>query len=332
MAKTNQSTMTKLIASMLFLVCIILLGGGCEAQLSSSFYSTTCPNISSVVRGVLEPALRSDIRINARIIRMHFHDCMVNGCDGSLLLDNGNGIQSEKDAVPNQSITGFNVIDDIKTALESVCPNVVSCADILAIASQIGVVLAGGPTWAVELGRRDSRTANQAGTSAIPSPFDLLDDLEDKFDDVGLDSIDLVALSGAHSFGRARCATFVGRLYNFNNTGNPDPTIDTTYLATLRQTCPQGGNANVVENLDQDTPNTFDNRYFTNLQTNKGLLTSDQVLFSTPDEDTVDIVNQFGGSQAAFFDAFGKSMIKMGAISPLTGTNGEIRTNCRVPN
>ncbi|XP_047308935.1 peroxidase 15-like [Impatiens glandulifera] len=323
--------MTKLMTIALFLSAIILMVGSCEAQLSSTFYSTTCPNISSVVQGVLQPAFRSDVRISAKIIRMHFHDCMVNGCDGSLLLDNGNGIQSEKDAVPNQSITGFNVIDDIKTALENVCPNVVSCADILAIASQIGVGLAGGPTWAVELGRRDSRTANQAGTSAIPSPFELLNDLENKFTNVGLDSTDLVALSGAHSFGRARCATFVGRLYNFTN-GNPDPTIDTTYLQTLRQTCPQGGNANAIENLDQDTPDTFDNSYFTNLQTNKGLLTSDQVLFSTSGGDTVNIVSRFGGSQTAFFDAFGKSMIKMGAISTLTGTNGEIRTNCRNPN
>lgn len=64
------------------------------------------------------------------------------GCDGSILLDNADGIQSEKDAGPNMnSADGFDVVDDIKTALENVCPGVVSCADILALASQISVTL-----------------------------------------------------------------------------------------------------------------------------------------------------------------------------------------------
>jgi hypothetical protein len=58
------------------------------------------------------------------------------------LLDNADGIDSEKDAVPNSgSLDGFTVVDDIKTAVENVCPGVVSCADILAIASQISVSL-----------------------------------------------------------------------------------------------------------------------------------------------------------------------------------------------
>lgn len=61
----------------------------------------------------------------------------MQGCDGSIMLDNADGIESEKDAVPNQSTDGYDVVDDIKTALENVCPGVVSCADILAIASQI---------------------------------------------------------------------------------------------------------------------------------------------------------------------------------------------------
>ena len=64
------------------------------------------------------------------------------GCDGSILLDNADGIVSEKDANPNiNSADGYSVVDDIKTALENVCPGVVSCADILTIASQISVSL-----------------------------------------------------------------------------------------------------------------------------------------------------------------------------------------------
>ncbi|KAM7523314.1 hypothetical protein LguiA_013216 [Lonicera macranthoides] len=132
-----------------------------------------------------------------------------------------------------------------------------------------------------------------------------------------------ITSSGAHTFGKARCASFRNRLYNFSNTGNPDPTLDTTYLATLRQSCPNGGNANTVVDLDPETPNGFDNSYFTNLQNNRGLLQSDQELLSTSGS-TVAIVNQFGNSQSAFFTSFAQSMINMGNISPLTGKNGEI--------
>lgn len=51
------------------------------------------------------------------------------------------GIETEKDEFPNRSTGGYEVVDDIKTALENVCPGVVSCADILALASQILVSL-----------------------------------------------------------------------------------------------------------------------------------------------------------------------------------------------
>ena len=59
----------------LFLVSIF---GSSNAQLSATFYDTTCPNVSSVARGVLEQARRSDARIGAKLIRLHFHDCFVN--------------------------------------------------------------------------------------------------------------------------------------------------------------------------------------------------------------------------------------------------------------
>ena len=134
---------------------------------------------------------------------------------------------------------------------------------------------------------------------------------------------------GAHTFGRARCVLFSDRLYNFQNTNNSDPTLDTTYLETLRQACPQDSNQASLNNLDPTTPDAFDNNYFTNLQNNRGLLQSDQELFSTQGSDTITIVNNFANSQTEFFDNFGRSMIKMGNISPLTGSNGEIRTNCR---
>ncbi|OMP02611.1 Plant peroxidase [Corchorus capsularis] len=314
-------SLVQMSSAALLLILAVMLGGS-HAQLSPTFYASTCANLNSVVTTALGQAVQSDIRAGAKIIRAHFYDCMVNGCDGSVLLDDDaeNGIDSEKDEAPNQTLD-YDIVDTIKTAVENACPGVVSCADILALASQIGVALAGGPTWQVPLGRRDSMDANAAGTAGIPSPFDTLDIQQRKFRDVGLDdSTDLVALSGAHTFGRARCATFSNRI-------GTDPSLDPTFSDVLAQIC-QGG-ANALTNLDTSTPDDFDNNYYTNLQNNRGLLQTDQDLFSTNGSSTVAIVNSFAASQTEFFDAFVQSMIKLGNLRPLTGTNGEIRTNCR---
>ena len=142
----------------------------------------------------------------------------------------------------------------------------------------------------------------------------------------------LTNLTGAHTFGRAQCFLFVDRLYNFIGTGNPDPNISSSYLATLQQTCPQNGSGTVLANLDPSTPDSFDNNYFTNLQNNQGLLQSDQELFSTTGSATVSIVNSFSSNQTAFFQSFAQSMINMGNISPLTGSSGEIRSDCKKVN
>ncbi|KAL1554584.1 peroxidase [Salvia divinorum] len=147
---------------------------------------------------------------------------------------------------------------------------------------------------------------------------------------MGLNITDLVALSGAHTFGRAQCRVFSNRLYNFSGTGSPDSTLNATDLAALRQVCPQSGSGSAVANLDLTTQDTFDANYFSNLQMNKGLLQSDQVLFSTASAPTAPIVGLFSTNQSAFFESFVESMIKMGNIGPLIGlNNGEIRANCR---
>ncbi|ESW17692.1 hypothetical protein PHAVU_007G260700 [Phaseolus vulgaris] len=332
MFSTNNTYYHSLVATILLVLTFVFPS---EGQLSASFYSSTCSNVSSIVRDSVQQALTSDSRIAASLIRLHFHDCFVDGCDGSILLDvDGNITESEKNAAPNEnSVRGFDVVDSIKSTIEASCPAVVSCADILALAAEASVSLSGGPSWNVLLGRKDGLTANQAGANtSIPSPFQSLANITSKFSDVGLDTTDLVALSGAHTFGRAQCQFFSQRLLNFNGTGSPDPTLNTTYLGTLQQNCPQNGNGATLNNLDPSTPDTFDNKYFTNLLINQGLLQTDQELFSTDGSSTISIVNNFANNQSAFFEAFAQSMINMGNISPLTGTQGQIRTDCKKVN
>ncbi|OIV96006.1 hypothetical protein TanjilG_27110 [Lupinus angustifolius] len=323
------------------LCCVVVVFGGLtlssDAQLDTSFYKKSCPKVHSIVREVVRNVSKKDPRMLASLIRLHFHDCFVLGCDASILLNNTDTptkIESEQQAFPNDnSIRGLDVVNQIKTAVENACPGIVSCADILTLAAEISSVLGGGPDWKVPLGRRDGLTANRTLANInLPSPFSGLDQLKTRFTAQGLNTTDLVALSGAHTFGRARCTFITNRLYNFSNSGKPDPTLDTTYLQQLRGECPNGGNGNNLVNFDLSTPDTIDNHYYSNLQVKKGLLQSDQELFSTTGADTISLVNAFASNQDAFFASFKTSMIKMGNIGVITGKNGEIRKQCNFIN
>lgn len=87
-----------------------------------------------------------------------------------------------------------------------------------------------------------------------------------------------------------------------------------------------------MNDLDPVTPDTFDNKYYSNLMSMKGLLGSDQELYSTKGAPTVSIAKAFAYNQNTFFNDFGMSMVRMGNISPLTGSKGQIRKNCRLVN
>ncbi|KAK7312878.1 hypothetical protein VNO77_37091 [Canavalia gladiata] len=304
---------------------VSLLACSSNAQLSPTFYARTCPNLQTIVRNGMRQAITKEARIGASILRLFFHDCFVNGCDASILLDDTATFTGEKNAAPNRnSARGFEVIDTIKTSVEAACSGVVSCADILALATRDGVGLLGGPSWTVALGRRDARTASQsAANSQIPSPFSDLSTLTSMFAAKGLSARDLTVLSGGHTIGQAQCQFFRNRIYNETN-------IDANFANTRKANCPASGGDTNLAPLDTLTPNRFDNNYYNDLVTRRGLLHSDQVLFNGGSQDA--LVRTYSGNNAAFFRDFAASMVKMGNISPLTGTSGEIRKNCRVVN
>jgi peroxidase len=99
----------------------------------------------------------------------------------------------------------------------------------------------------------------------------------------------------------------------------------------LRGRCPRSGGDNNLFFLDFVSPTKFDNSYFKNILAYKGLLSSDQVLL-TKDEASKELVKKYAENSQLFFEQFAKSMVKMGNISPLTGSRGEIRKNCRKVN
>ncbi|KAI3415119.1 BZIP domain-containing protein [Psidium guajava] len=324
----------------LVILCVLALAplslcgkAGRGGYLYPQFYDQSCPKAQEIVKSVVAKAVAREPRMAASLLRLHFHDCFVKGCDASLLLDSSGTITSEKRSIPNRdSARGFEVLDEIKSALEKECPHTVSCADLLALAARDSTVLTGGPSWVVPLGRRDSRGASVSGSNNnIPAPNNTFQTILTKFKLPGLDIVDLVALSGSHTIGNARCTTFRQRLYNQTGNGQPDFTLDQSYAAQLRARCPQSGGDQNLFFLDFVSPIKFDNSYFKNLLAFKGLLSSDEVLV-TKNQASRELVKQYAANQELFFEQFAKSMVKMGNISPLTGSRGEIRKHCRKVN
>jgi peroxidase len=298
------------------------------AKLSSStYYDTVCPKALQTIKKAVKAAVKNETRMGASLLRLHFHDCFVQGCDASILLDSSSTIATEKDAIPNKnSVRGFEVIDDIKTKVDKICGcSVVSCADIIAVAARDSVVELGGPSWEVQLGRKDSTTANSTlALFNLPNSSVDLSNLLTQFEKQGLNAKDLVVLSGGHTLGKSQCRHFRTRIYN-----NTD--IIPSYAKSLQKSCPstQGDGDFNLADLD-DTPNNFDISYFENILKKKSLLHSDQVL--TNSHYTGLLVKMYRSKPQVFSDDFRKSMIKMGNIGVLTGNKGQVRRKCRLVN
>ncbi|KAI3524192.1 hypothetical protein L1887_02844 [Cichorium endivia] len=313
-------------------ICLVLLSffvASSYAQLRQNFYQNTCPNLESIVKSAVSKKFQQTFVTVPGTLRLFFHDCFVRGCDASVLLATPN---AEKDHPDDMSLAGdgFDTVIKAKAAVDSNpnCRNKVSCADILALATRDVIVLAGGPSYGVELGRRDGRISTKASVQhKLPQAGFKLDQLNNMFAAHGLSQTDMIALSGAHTLGFSHCGKFSGRIYSKSGI---DPTLNRQYALQLRQMCPINVDPRIAINMDPTTPRTFDNAYFQNLQQGKGLFVSDQVLFT--DRRSRPTVNQFASSKSAFNQAFITAITKLGRVGVLTGNRGEIRRDCSMPN
>ncbi|KAG0580059.1 hypothetical protein KC19_4G144200 [Ceratodon purpureus] len=294
-----------------------------HGPLQVGHYAFSCPSAESIVRRAMERSMQQDRSIVAGVLRLHFHDCFVEGCDGSVLLD---GPGSEKTASPNLSLRGFEVVDAAKADLEAQCPGVVSCADILAFAARDAVELSGGLGWPVRAGRLDGRVSIAAQADAdIPDPSNTVSQNAEVFARKGLSKSDMIVLSGAHTIGHAHCDSVASRLYPV-----PEPGLSEELAARLMASCPPQGSSATM-NLDSTTPARFDNNYYTNIINHRGLLHSDQALFTDISTRGEVIFNSLLAAPWTF--QFSRVMIQMGNIQVKTGqSEGEIRRNCRFIN
>ncbi|KAK9948353.1 hypothetical protein M0R45_003934 [Rubus argutus] len=311
-----------------FLSSILILSvfSPVTSALSSNYYDKSCPNVELLVSNAVKKATANDKTVPAALLRMHFHDCFIRGCDASVLLNSKGNNKAEKDGPPNISLHAFYVIDNAKKQVEASCPGVVSCADILALAARDAVVQSGGPSWNVPKGRKDGRTSLATETRQLPAPTFNISQLQQSFSQRGLSLNDLVALSGGHTLGFSHCSSFQNRIHNFNASHDIDPTLHSSFAASLKNICPiKNRPKNAGATMDPSST-TFDNTYFKLILQGKSLFSSDQALLNFPK--TKNLVTKFASSQEAFLDAFVNSMIKMSSI---TGGQ-EIRKDCKVVN
>ncbi|XP_030474907.1 putative Peroxidase 48 [Syzygium oleosum] len=331
-------------------------GGDPALGLQYDFYRHTCPAAEDIVRSSMARIYSQHPDVAPAFLRLLFHDCFIRGCDASVLLDDSQGNRShsiERQAIPNRTLKGFDRIDSIKQELEDRCPGVVSCADVLVLATREGIVLAGGPFYPLFTGRRDSIQSYFAeATAEIPKPDDNVFRTLHLFGLRGFDERETVSLLGGHNIGKIGCEFILERLHNFLGTGQPDPTISADFLSELRHNCED---SQTSSNSSSGTPllmesrsltksdlgltyfpqlvtsissgSSFDTHYYQSLLRGRGLLYADQQLMT--DERTASVVRAYASDDGSAFRLdFARAMMKMSSLGILSGSDGQIRKNC----
>lgn len=306
-----------------------------RADLQLGFYAKSCPKAEKIIADYVREHIPNAPTLASPLLRMHFHDCFVRGCDGSVLINStsSSNNQTEKAATPNVTLRGFGFIDRLKSLVEKECPGVVSCADVLALAARDAVGVIGGPFWSVPTGRRDGVISNATeALNNIPAPTFNFSALQTFFARKGLNVTDLVVLSGSHTIGISHCVSFNTRLYNFSGKGDQDPSLDKFYAANLKKNkCRSLSDNSSIAEMDPGSFRTFDLGYYKNVLKRRGLFQSDAALITNAAAKSA-ITNLLNSPPEVFFKEFALSMEKMGRIEVKTGSAGEIRKNCAVVN
>nr|AHW98574.1 peroxidase [Oryza punctata] len=306
--------------------------------------------VERTVREEVVKAIRADPGVGPALIRLVFHDCWVNGCDGSVLLDttpfnSSSGV--EKAAANNIGLRGFDVIDAIKAKLG----DAVSCADIVVLAGRDAATILsrGRITYAVETGRKDGVVSSAAAADAtLPeSTFDI-NQLTDNFARKNFTVEELVALAGAHAVGVSHLSSFHDRINATTETpinrryqtalakdvealkskqGSTDP----TETFNIRDMDAGFRNASGFDatGVDMAAVGVLDNSFYhANLQ-NMVLLRSDWELVNGTE--SIHSLLVFKDNATKWEMEFAAAMAKLSEL-PAEGTRFEIRKSCRATN
>ncbi|XP_019226938.1 PREDICTED: putative Peroxidase 48 isoform X2 [Nicotiana attenuata] len=338
-----------------FLVAFLVMaqatiGALIATPIKYNYYEEQCErDVEEMVWSTMHRIVAMQHNAPAQLLRLLFHDCFIGGCDASVLLaDNSKNETIEREAIPNRTLKGFNFIDMIKDEIEEACPEVVSCSDILVLATRDGIVLAGGPYYPVLTGRRDSKESFfDEAMAEIPRPNGNISETLRLFSLRGFDERETVALLGGHNIGKIGCEFIRPRLSNFMGTGFPDPTIPFDFLEELKRKCPENNNTinnmfseRIARSLSESAMSysqrlsafssvgaSFDNHYYKTLMRGRGLLFADQQLMAN--EKTAAVVIDYALDDGTMFRTeFAHAMAKLSDFGVLTGSKGEVRCSC----
>ncbi|XP_009780214.1 peroxidase 4-like [Nicotiana tabacum] len=150
MMSRNWVSMAVLSFTVAFLATTVMAQGNmpetdalAATPLRYNYYEGQCErDVEEMVWSTMQRIVLMQHNAPAQLLRLLFHDCFIGGCDASVLLaDSSKNETVEREAIPNRTLKGFNFIDMIKDEIEEACSGVVSCSDILVLATRDGVVL-----------------------------------------------------------------------------------------------------------------------------------------------------------------------------------------------
>ena len=316
--------------SHIFILFLLALFSITQSKLTPNYYQKSCPKFLDIIRDTVTNKQQTTPSTAAATLRLFFHDCLVGGCDASVLVTSNSFNKAERDADINLSLSGdgFDVVTRAKNMLELECPGIVSCADILATAARDLVTIVGGPFYELGVGRKDSLESKEIdAVNKYPLPTMTISQVIDIFKSKGFTIQEMVALAGAHTIGFSHCKEFSNRLFNFSKTSESDPTYNPQYAAGLRKLCQNyKKDPSMSAFNDVMTPSKFDNMYFKNLKKGLGLLATDSLMFE--DKRTRPYVEMYAQDEKKFFEDFAHAMRKVSVLNVKVGKQGEIRHRC----
>ncbi|KAL0398765.1 UNVERIFIED_CONTAM: Peroxidase 42 [Sesamum radiatum] len=337
-----------------------------DPGLLMNYYRDSCPQAEDIIKEQVQLLYKRHKNTAFSWLRNIFHDCFVESCDASLLLDSTRRMLSEKETDRSFGMRNFRYIETIKEALERECPGVVSCSDILVLSARDGIVAVlvytlsvlqllrtacffihvlffasfvsslelvvlflGGPYIPLKTGRRDGRKSRaDILEQHLPDHNESMSVVLERFANIGINAPGVVALLGAHSVGRTHCVKLVHRLYP-----EVDPALNPAHVEHMLYKCPDAiPDPKAVQYVrnDRGTPMKLDNNYYRNILDNKGLLIVDHQLAT--DKRTKPFVKKMAKNQDYFFKEFARAITILSENNPLTGTKGEIRKQCNLAN
>ncbi|KAI3886603.1 hypothetical protein MKW92_003325 [Papaver armeniacum] len=301
-------------------------------------------------------------------LRLFFHDCYVQGCDGSVLILPTDDNNSERNASINLSLAGdaFDIVDKAKAALEKECPGVVSCSDILAILARDAVHWVSYLHLLMLIKNVDSfyfatcqhwcgkdvkgfdceficcaqwegphwevEKGRRDGLISNATEAQLLMPKSDENITTLIRGFESIGLSTADlvTLSGAHTIGFTHCIEFASRIFHNDTTLNSTIREKVILSCPFPKiDRNVAEALDQTSEFVFDNKFYKSLRQRKGLLLTDHVLAFGENDVSQKLVYRYSEDQELFFQEFAKAMVKLGRVGVKTGNEGEIRRDCK---